>query len=569
MDSSPTREERRTAMPTDIEIAQSAKMRPIVDVAADLGIGPEDLVLHGPHIAKVRLAAVERAKKHPQARLVLVTATTPTKFGEGKTLTTVGLGQAMQHLRVKSAITLREPSLGPVFGVKGGAAGGGRAQVVPMEDINLHFTGDIHAVTAANNLIAAMMDASMFHGNGFDIHPGYVNFKRCLDMNDRQLRAIVDGLGGPKNGVPREDGFVITAASEVMATLCLAEGLADLKERIARTVVAFSRKGEPVTAGDLRAVGAAAILLKDALMPNLVQTLEGTPALVHGGPFGNIAHGHNSILADRLALGTGGTVLTEAGFGADLGAEKFVDIVTRHRGYVPSVAVLVTTARALKHHGGAKYKDLTQENLKALEAGFPNLDAHLGILGELGVPAVVAVNRFASDTDREVDAIVEHCQDEKAKATAHTAYMDGGKGAVELAKLVLEEVKTSPTSTRLVYTDEDPFEEKVARIATELYGADGINLDAEAKDDLARMENAGLAHLPVCVAKTQMSLSDDERLLGAPKGWILRIRGVRASAGAGFLVALAGDIMRMPGLGAEPAAVHMDIDEKGTITGLF
>ncbi len=556
-------------MPTDIEIAQSAKMRPIVDVAADLGIGPEDLVLHGPHIAKVRLGAVERAKKHPRARLVLVTATTPTKYGEGKTLTTVGLGQAMKRNGEKSVITLREPSLGPVFGVKGGAAGGGRAQVVPMEDINLHFTGDIHAVTAANNLIAAMMDAHIFHGNGLDIHPGFVNFRRCLDMNDRQLRAIVDGLGGYKNGVPREDGFVITAASEVMAILCLAEGMTDLKERLARTVVAFNRNGGPVTAGELHAVGAAAILLKDALMPNLVQTLEGTPAFVHGGPFGNIAHGHNSILADRLALGTGRMVLTEAGFGADLGAEKFVDIVTRNRGYVPSVAVLVTTVRAMKHHGGAKYKDLTQENLKAVEAGFPNLDAHIGILHKLGVPTVVAVNRFASDTDREIDAVVEHALGEKVHAAPHTAYVNGGKGAEELAKLVVEADKTSPQSTRLVYDDADPFEEKVAKIATELYGADGINLDAEAKEDLKHMENAGLAELPVCIAKTQMSLSDDERLLGAPKGWILRIRGVRASAGAGFLVALAGDIMRMPGLGAEPAAVHMDIDEKGTITGLF
>ncbi len=556
-------------MPTDIEIAQTAKMRPIVDVAADLGIGQEDLVLHGPHIAKVRLGVVERIKKHPRAKLVLVTATTPTKHGEGKTLTTVTLGQAANKLGTKAVITLREPSLGPVFGVKGGAAGGGHAQVLPMEDINLHFTGDIHAVTAANNLIAAMMDAHVFHGNMLNIDPGHVNFARCMDMNDRQLRAIVDGLGGPKNGVPREDGFVITAASEVMAILCMTEGVRDLKERLRRILVAFNRKGGPVWAKQLAADGACAILLKDALMPNLVQTLEGTPAFVHGGPFGNIAHGHNTIIADRLALGSAEMVFTEAGFASDLGAEKFVNLVCRQSGYAPDAAVLVTTVRAMKHHGGVKEKAIKEENLKALEAGLPNLDAHLQILKTLGLTPVVAVNRFAADTQREIDTLVEHCQGLGVRAAPHTGYMDGGQGGVELAKLVLDAANRSSTHMRFIYKDSDPFEEKVDKLATEIYGADGVEFVNSAKDDLKLVENAGVANLPVCVAKTQMSLTDDDRKLGAPKGWTLKIRGVRVSSGAGYLVALAGEMMRMPGLGAEPAAIHMDIDEKGIIKGLF
>ena len=556
-------------MPTDIEIAQSAKMRPIADVAADLGIGAEDLVLHGPHIAKVRLGVVERAKKHPRAKLVLVTATTPTKHGEGKTLTTVTLGQAANRLGTKAVITLREPSLGPVFGVKGGAAGGGHAQVLPMEDINLHFTGDIHAVTAANNLIAAMMDAHVFHGNMLNIDPGHVNFARCMDMNDRQLRAIVDGLGGPKNGVPREDGFVITAASEVMAILCMTEGVSDLKERLRRILVAFNRKGGPVWAKQLAADGACAILLKDALMPNLVQTLEGTPAFVHGGPFGNIAHGHNSILSDRLALASADVVFTEAGFASDLGAEKFVDLVCRQSGYAPDAAVLVTTVRAMKHHGGIKEKAIKDENLKALEAGLPNLDAHIRILKTMGIPPVVAVNRFATDTQREIDALVEHCQDQGVRAAPHTGYMDGGRGGEALAKFVTDAVNHSAHGMKFVYKADDPFEEKVAKIATQIYGAGGVDFVGSAKDDLKLMENAGLADLPVCLAKTQMSLTDDERVLGAPNGWNLKVRGVRASSGAGYLVALAGEMMRMPGLGAEPAAVHMDIDEKGIIKGLF
>ncbi len=556
-------------MTTDIEIAQAAKMRPIVDVAQDVGLTRDDLVLKGEHIAKVRLEAVERARSRRQGKLVLVTGITPTRYGEGKTLTSVGLGQAFRRLGVKGIVAIREPSLGPVFGTKGGAAGGGRSQVLPMEEINLHFTGDIHAVTAANNLIASILDAHIFHGNELDVDETRVMFPRCEDMNDRQLRNIVVGLGGPKHGVPREDNFIITAASEIMAILCLTSGIKDLKQRLERIVVAYDRKQRPVTAGDLYIQGASAILLKDALMPNLVQTIEGTPALVHGGPFANIAHGHNTVLADTLALGLGDVVATEAGFGSDLGGEKFVDLVCRMSGLCPDAAVLVASVRALKHHGGAKRKDLAMENLKALEAGFPNLDAHLGILKTLGLRPVVAVNRFAADTDREVDAILSPCETAGVRAAPHTVHEDGGKGGEELARLVLDAAKGGAASVRPVYGLEDAFEEKVAKVATGVYGAASVKYDADALEDLERIRNAGLDHLPVCIAKTQLSLSDDETLRGAPKGWVLQVRGVRASAGAGFLVVIAGDIMRMPGLGAEPAALQMDIDEAGRIKGLF
>ncbi|MGI0148570.1 MAG: formate--tetrahydrofolate ligase, partial [Thermoplasmata archaeon] len=452
-------------MVADIEIAQAARMRPIVDVAADLGLGREDLVLKSEHIAKVRLAAVDRARKARQGKFVLVTGMTPTRYGEGKTLTTVGLGQTLWRLGTKGVVAVREPSLGPVFGTKGGATGGGRSQVLPMEEINLHFTGDIHAVGAANNLIAAILDAHVFHGNELDIDPTRVLFPRCLDMNDRQLRQIVTGLGGPKHGVPREDGFVITAASEVMAILCLAEGIPDLKERLERIVVAFDRHHKPARAGDLSIHGAATILLKDALMPNLVQTLEGTPALVHGGPFANIAHGHNSVLADRLGLGYGDVVVAEAGFGADLGAEKFVDLVCRQSGLRPDAAVLVASVRALKHHGGVKRKDLALENPKALASGMVNLDAHIKILQTLGLTPVVAVNRFATDTDREIDAVVDHCQDLGVRAAAHTCHADGGPGGEALARLVLDATKATTHAVRFVYNDGDPFEEKVAKVA--------------------------------------------------------------------------------------------------------
>src|SRR5213080_4897050 len=520
----------------DIEIAQATKMRPIVDVAKDLGLSRDDLILKSDVVAKVKLAAVDRVRKGRQGKFVLVTGTTPTRYGEGKTLTTVGLGQAL---------------------------------VLPMEEINLHFTGDIHAVGAANNLIAAILDAHIFHGNEIDIDPTRVLFPRCLDMNDRQLRNIVTGLGGPKHGVPREDGFIITAASEVMAILCLAEGIHDLKARLERIIVAFDRREHPVSVGDLYVHGASAILLKDALMPNLVQTLEGTPAFVHGGPFANIAHGHSSVLADRLALGLGDVVVTEAGFGSDLGGEKFVDLVCRQSGLRPDAAVLVVSVRALKHHGGVKKKDLALEDLKGLKAGFANLDAHLRILQTLGMMPVVAVNRFATDTDREVDAIVHHAQDLGIRAAPHTCHRDGGAGGEELARLVLEATNLSTHGVRFVYKDEDPFEEKVAKVASSIYGAADVKYDAAALDDLERLKDAELDGLPVCIAKTQLSLSDDEHALGAPTGWMLEVRGIRPSAGAGFLVVLAGDIMRMPGLGEEPAALSMDIDDTGHIKGLF
>jgi len=556
-------------MVADIEIAQATAMRPIVDVAAGLGLAKGDLILKGDYIAKVRLAAVDRARKARQGKLVLVTGTTPTRYGEGKTLTTVGLGQALNRIGTKAIVAVREPSLGPVFGTKGGATGGGHSQILPMEEVNLHFTGDIHAVGAANNLIAAVMDAHLFHGNVLGLDPTRVLFPRCLDMNDRQLRNIVTGLGGPKHGVPREDGFIITAASEVMAILCLTEGIPDLKARLERIVVAFDRREHPVSVGDLYVHGAAAILLKDALMPNLVQTLEGTPAFVHGGPFANIAHGHSSVLADRLALGLGDVVVTEAGFGSDLGGEKFVDLVCRQSGLRPDAAVLVVSVRALKHHGGVKKKDFALEDLKALQAGFPNLDAHLKVLQTLGMTPVVAVNRFATDTDREVDAVVDHCQDVGVRAAPHTCHRDGGAGGEALARLVLEATNASTHAVRFVYKVEDPFKEKVAKVAASIYGAADVKYDAAALDDLERLKDAGLDTLPVCIAKTQLSLSDDERALGAPTGWTLEVRGIRPSAGAGFLVVLAGDIMRMPGLGEEPAALSMDIDDEGRIKGLF
>src|SRR3989454_3884147 len=556
-------------MVADIEIAQRVTMRPIVDVAADLGLGRDDLILKGDYIAKVRLGAVDRARKARQGKLVLVTGTTPTRYGEGKTLTTVGLGQALNRIGTKAIIAVREPSLGPVFGTKGGATGGGQSQVLPMEDINLHFTGDIHAVGAANNLIAAVMDAHLFHGNALDLDPTRVLFPRSLDMNDRQLRNIVTGLGGPKHGVPREDGFIITAASEVMAILCLTEGIPDLKARLERIVVAFDRREHPVSVGDLYVHGAAAILLKDALMPNLVQTLEGTPAFVHGGPFANIAHGHSSGLADRGAPGLGDIVGTEARFGADLRGEEVVDLVCPPGGVRTEAAGPLVSVRAVKHHGGVKKKDLAREDLKALTLGFANLDAHLKILQTLGMTPVIAVNRFVSDTNREVDAIVDHGRDFGVRAAPHTCHEDGGAGGEELARLVLEATHASTHGVRFAYKDEDSLKEKVAKVATSIYGADDVKYDAAALDDLERLKDAGLDGLPVCIAKTQLSLSDDERALGAPSGWTLEVRGIRPSAGAGFLVVLAGDIMRMPGLGEEPAALSMDIDDSGRIKGLF
>jgi len=476
-------------MVTDIELAQATRLRPILDVAGDLGLGAADLVLRGDHIAKVRLAAVERAKKSKRGRLVLVTGTTPTRQGEGKTLTTVGVGQALNRLGTRAVLTLREPSLGPVFGTKGGATGGGHSQVLPMEEINLHFTGDLHAVTASNNLIAAVLDAHLFHGNEIGLDPAQVTFPRCLDMNDRQLRHIVTGLGGPKHGIPREDGFIITAATEVMAILCLTEGVADVKERLARIVVGFDRDGKPVSARDLNVQGAAAILLKDALMPNLVQTMEGTPAFVHGGPFANIAHGHNAILADKLALGHADLVMTEAGFGADLGAEKFVDIVCRQSGLSLSTAVLVASVRSLKHHGGARKKDLGTEDVKALERGFANLDAHVGILKKLGLTPVVAVNRFAHDTPREVDAVVEHGQDLGVRAAPHTASTASAKTSTSTSRTVIPNrskwaTMTARSSSKSRRCDQEsfPWDSHQSSSST---GPDGILRDTAAKVDPA------------------------------------------------------------------------------------
>src|SRR2546427_52481 len=514
-------------------------------------------------------AAVDRARKARQGKLVLVTGTTPTRYGEGKTLTTVGLGQALNRIGTKAIVAVREPSLGPVFGTKGGATGGGHSQILPMEEVNLHFTGDIHAVGAANNLIAAVMDAHLFHGNVLDLDPTRVLFPRCLDMNDRQLRNIVTGLGGPKHGVPREDGFIITAASEVMAILCLTEGIPDLKSRLERIVVAFDRREHPVRVGDLYVHGAAAIMLKDALMPNLRRTLEGTPTFVQRGPFANIAHGHSSVLADRLAPGPWDLFVPQAGFCSALGGEKFVDLGCRQSGLRPDAAVLVVSVRALKHHGGVKKKDLARGDLKALTLGFANLGAHLKILQTLGMTPGIAVNPFVSDTNREVDAIVDHGRDFGVRAAPHTCHEDGGAGGEELARLVLEATHASTHGVRFAYKDEDSLKEKVAKVATSIYGADDVKYDAAALHDLERLKDAGLDGLPVCIAKTQLSLSDDERALGAPSGWTLEVRGIRPSAGAGFLVVLAGDIMRMPGLGEEPAALSMDIDDSGRIKGLF
>ena len=557
------------AFPTDLEIARGAALKPLEDIASEMGIAGHLLEHYGEQVVKIKLAAMDELAGRPAAKYVVVSAVTPTPLGEGKTTTTVGLGQGFRHIGKRATVAIRQPSMGPTFGIKGGAAGGGYSQVVPMEVLNLHLTGDVHAVTAAHNLLAAMLDNHIYQGNqlGIDLHD--ITWRRVLDVNDRALRNIVIGLGGRGDGVPRQTGFDITAASEVMATLALAGSLADLRERLGRIVVGYTSGGTPVTAEQLSVAGSMAVMLRDAVKPNLLQTLENTPVLVHAGPFGNIAHGHNTILSDRLALGSTDMVFTEAGFASDLGAEKFVDLVCRQAGYAPNAAVLVTTVRAMKHHGGVREKAIKEENLKALEAGLPNLDAHVRILKTIGITPVVAVNRFVTDTQREVDAVVEHAQELGVRAAPHTGYADGGKGGAELAKLVIEAANRSPASLRFVYKADDPFEEKVAKIATQVYGADGVDFVNSAKDDMKLVENAGVADLPVCVAKTQMSLSDDDRALGAPKGWTLKIRGVRASSGAGYLVALAGEMMRMPGLGAEPAAVHMDIDEKGVIKGLF
>jgi formate--tetrahydrofolate ligase len=555
---------------SDIEIAQEAKMEPVSKIARKLGIDEENIEHYGKYKAKVALSVLKEKENAPNGKLILVTAITPTPAGEGKTTTTVGLGDALNALGKKAMIALREPSLGPVFGVKGGAAGGGYAQVVPMEDINLHFTGDLHAIGAANNLLAAMVDNHIHQGNELDIDTRRVVWRRSLDMNDRQLRYIVDGLGGKPNGVPREDGFDITVASEVMAVLCLASDISDLKKRLASITVGFDTKNNPVTAGQLKAHGAMAALLKDALKPNLVQTLENNPAFVHGGPFANIAHGCNSVIATKMALKLCDYVVTEAGFGADLGAEKFIDIKCRKAGLVPNAVVIVATVRALKHHGGLTKDKLGDENIEALKKGIPNLLKHVeNITQKFRLPAVVAINRFPQDSEKELDLIREECGKYDVEVALSEVWAKGGQGGKELAAKVLELVERDNSDFRFIYDDDDPIAEKIKKIALNIYGASRVDFSAAALKGIQQAEEIGLSKLPVCMAKTQYSLSDNPKLLGRPTDFVLNVRDIRISSGAGFIVALTGDIMTMPGLPKIPAAQSIDIDEQGRIKGLF
>ena len=554
-------------MKTDIEIAQEAKLEHISKIAARAGLREEDIEYYGKYKAKIDLSVMKREKE--DGKLVLVTAITPTPAGEGKTTTTIGLADGMKRLNKNVVVALREPSLGPVFGIKGGAAGGGYAQVVPMEDINLHFTGDFHAIGAANNLLCAMLDNHIFQGNALNIDPEKIVLRRCVDMNDRQLRNIEDGLGGGKNGVPRKDGFDITVASEVMAILCLASSLSDLKARLSRIVVGYTYEGAPVTAGDLKAAGAMTALLKDALKPNLVQTLEGTPALVHGGPFANIAHGCNSVIATKTALKLADYVITEAGFGADLGAEKFLDIKCRAAGLRPSAVVIVATVRALKMHGGLLKEELKEENLQALEKGLPNLLRHVSnIRNVYGLPAVVAVNRFPTDTDAEIALVIRKCRELGVNTVLSDVWAKGGEGGEELAREVVRLCEEENTF-RFCYDEKAPVKEKIERIVTRIYGGKDVAYTPEAEEEIARLSALGFGQLPVCMAKTQYSFSDDAKKLGAPEGFTVTVRTVKVSAGAGFLVALTGNILTMPGLPKVPAAENIDVTEDGRIVGLF
>ncbi|BDF34457.1 formate--tetrahydrofolate ligase [Lachnospiraceae bacterium] len=555
---------------SDIEIAQDAKMKRINDIAASIGIPDRYIENYGRYKAKIdyRYYTDELADR-PDAKLVLVTAINPTPAGEGKTTTTIGVADAMNRLGKKTMVALREPSLGPVFGVKGGAAGGGYAQVVPMEDINLHFTGDLHAIGAANNLIAAMLDNHIHQGNALDIDTNKVTWRRCVDMNDRQLRSIVDGLGSKADGVTRQDGFDITVASEIMAVFCLAKDITDLKERVARIIVAYSRTGKPVTAGDLNAQGAVAALLKDALKPNLVQTLEGTPAFIHGGPFANIAHGCNSVIATKMGMKLADYMVTEAGFGADLGAEKFVDIKCRMSGLRPNAVILVATIKALKYNGGVAKADLQEENLNALKKGIPNLLKHIeNITKVYGLPAVVAINKFPTDTQRELDLVREKCRELGVHVALSDVWAGGGAGGRELAEEVIRLCEGESTM-RFVYDTEASIQDKIEAIAGEVYGADGVDYTPKAIREIRNLESIGLGNLPVCMAKNQYSLTDDPKKLGRPEGFRITIRDIAASAGAGFLVALTGDIMKMPGLPKVPSAEKIDVDEDGVISGLF
>lgn len=555
-------------MKSDIEIAQSVKTEPISVIAEKAGIPLELVEPYGRNKAKIDLSLFEKVKKN-QGKPVLVTAITPTPAGEGKTTTTIGLADALSKLGKKAVVALREPSLGPVFGLKGGAAGGGYAQVVPMEDINLHFTGDFHAIGAANNLLAAMLDNHIFQGNALDIDTSKITWKRAVDMNDRELRKIEIGLGGEKNGIEREDGFLITVASEIMAILCLSTSYADLKRRLGNIIVAYNKSGEPIRARDLKASGAMAALLKDALKPNLVQTLEGTPAIVHGGPFANIAHGCNSVLATKAAILLGDYAITEAGFGADLGAEKFLDIKCRKTGLKPSAVVVVATVRALKMHGGMPKEELANEDLAALEEGLPNLLRHVGnVTNVYKLPAVVAINRFPTDTDREIELIRKKCDELKVKAVLSTVWADGGEGGLELAKEVVK-IADGENDFSFAYEDDLTIKQKIEAVATKIYGADGVDYTGEAEDQIKNLEKQGMSAFPVCIAKTQYSFSDDPKKLGAPKGFRITVRSVTASAGAEFLVVLTGNVLTMPGLPNRPAAENVDLDENGKITGLF
>lgn len=555
-------------MKTDVQIAQEAQMKPIVDVASQLDISDDELELYGKYKAKISPDVLERLKDRPNGKLVLVTAINPTPAGEGKTTTNVGLSMALNKLGKKTITTLREPSLGPCFGIKGGAAGGGYSQVVPMDDINLHFTGDFHAITSAHNLLAAMLDNHIHQGNALDIVTKKIVWKRVMDMNDRSLRHVIVGLGKKGDGVMRESGFDITVASEIMAILCLATDIDDLKARLSRMVVAYNSKGEAVTAGDLQATGAMALLLKDAIKPNLVQTLENTPAIIHGGPFANIAHGCNSVMATQTALKLGDYVVTEAGFGADLGAEKFFDIKCRYAGLKPDVAVIVATVRALKMNGGVAKDNLAEENLDALKAGSANLLRHLDNVAKYGVPAVVAINRFPTDTEAELELLRDLCKEKGIDVVLSEVFAKGGEGGMELAKEVINICENQESDFHTLYDVNDSIEDKMNTIATEIYGADGVDFTADALKQVRELEKLGLDRLPICVAKTQYSFTDDPKKLGAPKNFRITVREVKVSAGAGFIVALTGSIMTMPGLPKVPAANGMDILSDGTIIGL-
>ena len=556
-------------MLTDIEIAKQADIKPISDIAEKLGISADELEFYGKYKAKLPLSLLKKYENKEDGKLILVTAINPTPAGEGKTTVTVGLGEAMNRIGKKAVIALREPSMGPVFGIKGGAAGGGYAQVIPMEDINLHFTGDMHAITAANNLLCAIIDNHIQQGNELRIDPRRILFKRCLDMNDRALRNVVIGLGGKVNGVPREDGFMITVASEIMAILCLSSGIKDLKNRLGSILTAYTYDGTPVYARDLNAVGSMAALLKDAIKPNLVQTLENTPALMHGGPFANIAHGCNSVTATRLALKLGDYCITEAGFGADLGAEKFLDIKCRCAGLKPSCVVIVATIRALKYNGGVPKAELSKENIVALKNGIVNLETHIENMRKYGLPVVVAIDRFATDTEAEIETIEAFCKEKDVPVSLTEVFARGGEGGKELAEKVVKTIETKEAHFKPIYDEKLSIKEKLNVLAKEIYRAGDVVFTSNAEKAISEIEKLGKDKLPICVAKTQYSLSDDPQKLGSPKGFTLTVRDVRLSAGAGFIVALTGDIMTMPGLPKQPAAYKIDVDDDGNVSGLF